>query len=450
MDSVLLSRMLFGSSMAFHIIFATLTVGITLMILLAEIMRLVKKDDDYALLAKRWTKGAAVLLGVAIPSGTIVAVMLSLLWPHFMEIVGEVIALPFQIEIFAFFLEALFLSIYVYAADRLGPVTRLIAVFFVAFGASASAILITNAHAWMNTPRGFDLVDGQVVNVDPLAAIKAPSFLVTANHVVGTAFMTGAFVLVAVAAYRLLNTHITERETSYHRKGLFLSLIVAFIMSSYTALSGHETAVMLYEELPIKLAASEGLFNTTDNAALTIFGTPSIEAEGVIGGIEIPGMLSWIATGSTDGVIQGLNEFPQDEWPPLFIHTLFNVMVAIGFTLLGLSGIGLLIWFVRRKQEGIIYPKWLLAAFVACGPLAVIGIETGWIYSCTGRQPWTIYGIQRTADAATNSGNLGILFFLFSVLYIFLLVLTALVMYFYFKRNPVSDEFHSSGEQLNS
>lgn len=168
MDSVLLSRMLFGSSMAFHIIFATLTVGITLMILLAEIMRLVKKDDDYALLAKRWTKGAAVLLGVAIPSGTIVAVMLSLLWPKFMEIVGEVIALPFQIEIFAFFLEALFLSIYVYATDRLGPVTRLIAVFFVAFGASASAILITNAHAWMNTPRGFDLVDGQVVNVDPL------------------------------------------------------------------------------------------------------------------------------------------------------------------------------------------------------------------------------------------------------------------------------------------
>ncbi|TSB45218.1 cytochrome ubiquinol oxidase subunit I [Alkalicoccobacillus porphyridii] len=450
MDSVLLSRMLFGSSMAFHIIFATLTVGITLMILLAEIMRLIKKDNDYTLLAKRWTKGAAVLLGVAIPSGTIVAIMLSLLWPQFMKIVGEVIALPFQIEIFAFFLEALFLSIYVYAADRLGPVTRLIAVFFVAFGAAASAILITNAHAWMNTPRGFELVDGQVVNVDPLAAIQAPSFFVTAQHVVGTAFMAGAFVLASVAAYKLLQNHLTQRETTYHQKGLVLSLIVALIMSSFTALSGHETAVMLYEELPIKLAASEGLFETTDNAALTIFGTPSVETESVIGGIEIPGLLSWIATGSTDGVIQGLNDFPQDEWPPLFIHTLFNVMVGIGFILLGLAAIGCLLWFIRRKHTELRFPKWLLASLVASGPLAIIGIETGWIYSCTGRQPWTIYGIQRTADAATNSGNLGILFFLFSVLYIFLLVLTGLVMYFYFKRNPVSDEFTTQNETLQS
>lgn len=124
-------------------------------------------------------------------------------------------------------------------------------------------------------------------------------------------------------------------------------------------------------------------------------------------------------------------------------------MVAIGFTLLGLAALGLLFWFLRRKQEGVIYPKWLLAAYVACAPLAIIGIETGWIYSCTGRQPWTIYGIQRTVEAATNSGNLGILFFLFSVLYIVLLVITGLVMYFYFKRNPVSDEFQSANDQLN-
>lgn len=129
MDNVLLARMLFGSSMAFHIIFATLGVGITLMIFLAEIMRVIRKDEEYGLLAKRWTKGVAILLGVAIPSGTIVAVMLSLLWPGYMEIVGQVIALPFQVEIFAFFFEALFLSIYVYAADRLSSTMRIISVF---------------------------------------------------------------------------------------------------------------------------------------------------------------------------------------------------------------------------------------------------------------------------------------------------------------------------------
>ncbi len=438
----MLARMLFGSSMAFHIIFATLGVGITFMILLAEIMRVVRKDSDYGTLAKRWTKGVAILLGVAIPSGTIVGVMLSLLWPGFMEIVGQVIALPFQIEIFAFFLEALFLSIYVYAADRLSSTMRIVSVFFVALGATASAVLITDAHAWMNTPRGFNIVNGEIANVDPLAAVFSPSVFVTAFHVTLSAYLTGAFILAAVAAYKLLRGNLSDREKAYHRKGMMLSLAVALVMSIFTALNGHETAVMLHEYIPVKLAAAEGLFETQSNAPLAIFGTPSPEAGRVVGGIEIPGMLSWIATGSTDGVIQGLNDFPRDDWPPLFVHTLFNVMVGIGMTLLGIAALAWLMWFILRKKEKKEqpFPKWLLAGIVASGPLAMIGIETGWIFSCTGRQPWTIHGIQRTSEAATNSGHLGMLFVLFIGLYITLLVITALVMYFYFYRNPVSND----------
>ncbi|MDV2685834.1 cytochrome ubiquinol oxidase subunit I [Alkalihalophilus lindianensis] len=439
MDNVLLARSLFGSSMAFHIIFATLGVGITLMILLAEIMRLLKKDEDYGLLAKRWTKGVAILLGVAIPSGTIVAIMLSLLWPGYMEIVGQVIALPFQIEIFAFFIEALFLSIYVYAADRLTPTMRIVSVFFVALGATASAVLITDAHAWMNTPRGFDYVDGVVSNVRPLEAVFNPSIYVTAMHVIGSAYMTGAFMLASVAAYRLFRGGLTDRETTYHKKGLMLSLGVALLMSFYTANNGHDTAIMLHEEIPVKLAAAEGLFETQSNAPLAILGTPDPDAGRVVGGIEIAGMLSWLATGTTDGVVQGLNDFPQDEWPPLFVHTLFNLMVGIGTALLGLAALYWVIWFLGRKKQKP-YPKWLLGALILGGPLAMIGVETGWIFSCTGRQPWTIFGIQRTSEAATNSGNLGMLFFLFLTLYISLLVLTGLVMHYYFKRNPVTHE----------
>ncbi|WP_332631002.1 cytochrome ubiquinol oxidase subunit I [Halalkalibacter flavus] len=442
MDNVMLARMIFGTSIAFHIIFATLGVGITLMILVAEIMRIIRKDEDYGTLAKRWTKGVAILLGVAIPSGTIVAVMLSLLWPGFMEIVGQVIALPFQVEIFAFFLEALFLSIYIYAADRLSPTMRIVSVFFVALGATASAVLITNAHAWMNTPRGFDLVNGQVTNVNPLAAVNNPSFYVTSLHVVGSAYMTGAFVLASVAAYKLFRGGLTEREVTYHRKGLTLSLAIGLIMSVYTMNNGHDTAIMLHEHIPVKLAAAEGLFETQANAPLAIMGTPDPEAGRVIGGIEIPGMLSWLATGSTDGVVRGLYDYPQDEWPPLFVHTLFNVMVGIGSALFGLAVIFWVLWFFRRKTKKP-YPKWLLAGLVASGPLAMIGIETGWIFSCTGRQPWTIYGIQRTSEAATNSGNLGMLFFLFVSLYLVLLVLTGLVMHYFFNRNPVSKELQT-------
>ncbi|WP_017729024.1 cytochrome ubiquinol oxidase subunit I [Halalkalibacterium ligniniphilum] len=441
MDNVLLARMLFGSSMAFHIIFATLGVGITMMILLAEIMRILRKDDDYGLLAKRWTKGVAILLGVAIPSGTIVGVMLSLLWPGFMEIVGQVIALPFQIEIFAFFLEALFLSIYVYAADRLSPLMRLVSVFFVALGATASAVLITDAHAWMNTPRGFDIVNGEIANVRPLEAVFNPSIFVTALHVVGSAYLTGAFVLAAVAAFKLFRGQLSEREASYHKKGMMLALTVGLLMSVFTAYNGHDTAVMLHHYMPVKLAAAEGLFETQANAPLSIFGTPDPEAGRVVGGIELPGMLSWLATGSTDGVIQGLNDYPSDLWPPLFVHTLFNIMVSIGFSLLGLAVIAWAFWFFNR---GKLFPKWLLAAIVAAGPLAVIGIETGWIFSCTARQPWTINGVQLTSEAATQSGNLGMLFVLFISLYLILLVITGLVMHFYFHRNPVSKELVST------
>ncbi|WP_227937988.1 cytochrome ubiquinol oxidase subunit I [Alkalihalobacillus deserti] len=442
MDNVMLARTIFGSSIAFHIIFATLGVGITLMILLAEIMRIIRKDEDYGTLAKRWTKAVAILLGVAIPSGTIVAVMLSLLWPGFMEIVGQVIALPFQIEIFAFFLEALFLSIYVYAADRLSPTMRIISVFFVALGATASAVLITDAHAWMNTPRGFDIVDGQIINVQPLAAVFNPSFFVTSLHVVGSAYMTGAFILAAVAAYKLYRGGLSDREMTYHRKGLSLSLAVALIMSVFTLNNGHDTAIMLHEHIPVKLAAAEGLFETQPNAPLAIMGTPDPEAGRVVGGIEIPGMLSWLATGSTDGVVRGLYDYPQEEWPPLFVHTLFNVMVGIGSVLLALAGVYWLFWFLGRKKQKSL-PKWLLAGIVVSGPLAMIGIETGWIFSCTGRQPWTIYGFQLTSEAATNSGNLGMLFVLFISLYVVLLVITALVMHFYFNRNPVSQELHT-------
>ncbi|MFP7287797.1 cytochrome ubiquinol oxidase subunit I [Shouchella clausii] len=440
MDHVLLARMLFGTSMAFHIIFATLTVGLSLMIFFAEWMRALRNDLDYAVLAKRLTKGLAILLGVAIPTGTIVAIMLSLLWPGFMEIVGQVIALPFQIEIFAFFLESLFLAIYVYAADRLSPAMRIISSFFIAFGAVASAVLITSAHSWMNTPRGFDIIDGQIENVNPLAAALSPSFWSTSYHVVSTAYMTGAFVLCAVAAFKLLKPSITAAEIRYHQKGLMLALVFGFLMSVWTGFTGHDTTVMLYEEIPIKLAAAEGLFDTQTNAPLTILGTPSPEANEVIGGLEFPGLLSWLATGSTDGVVQGLNDFPVHQWPPLFVHTLFNVMVGIGFALIAVSGLGLLFSFFRRKQDGIRFPKWLLIALVAAGPLAMIGIETGWIFSCTGRQPWIIFGVQTTAEAATTSGNLGLLFFLFSTLYLVLLILTSFVMYFYFKRNPLRQD----------
>ncbi|WP_438445808.1 cytochrome ubiquinol oxidase subunit I [Gorillibacterium sp. sgz5001074] len=446
MDSVVIARSLFGISMAFHIIFATLGVGLPVMIVAAEVLSYIRKDRDLRKLAQRWTRGFAVILGVAIPSGTIVGVLISVLWPGFMEIVGQVIALPFQVEIFAFFLEALFMSIYVYAADRLHPMLRIVSVVFVAIGAVGSGVLITDAHAWMNTPDGFRIVNGQVTDVNQWDAVWNPSFVVTATHVVLSALMTAAFFLVSIGAYKLLTANRrTERELSYHRKSLVISLTLGGLMSVMTAVNGHATAQMLHHHNPEKLAAAEGLFETGPHAPLAIFGSVDEAAQRIHGAIELPSMLSFLATNRFDGVVRGLNDFPRDTWPPLYIHTLFNLMVAIGMTLMGLTFLCLIYRYLWKKA----LPRWLLMALTVTGPLSMVGIEAGWIFSCTGRQPWTIYHIQRTADAAIRSGNLLFLFVLFVALYVFLSVVTVLVLRFYFQRHPVTfeepDEHEPSG-----
>ncbi|MDO3677614.1 cytochrome ubiquinol oxidase subunit I [Paenibacillus ehimensis] len=441
MDTVMLARSLFGSSMAFHIIFATLGVGLPLMIVIAEILFHVKKDPDYSTMAKRWTRGFAIILGVAIPSGTIVGAMLALLWPGFMEYVGQVIALPFQIEIWAFFLEALFMSIYVYAADRLPPLLRIVSVILVAIGASASAVLITDAHAWMNTPRGFKVVNGEITDVDPWAAVLNPSIWSTGAHVLSSAYMTGAFAVASVAAYKLLKRGRTELEYAYHRKALFVALLIGGVMSVGTAVNGHATAQMLHHYLPEKLAAAEGLFETRAYAPLAIGGSVDGEDRTIRGAIEIPWALSFLATNRFDGVVRGLNDFPKENWPPLYIHTLFNLMVGIG-TLLILMSFAPIAYRLLLKRP---YPRWTLLALVASGPLSMIGIETGWIFSCTGRQPWTIYHVQRTSDAATRSESLGLLFVLFIGIYLFLLLVTIVIMRYYFKHHPVLPELSSKG-----
>jgi cytochrome d ubiquinol oxidase subunit I len=437
MDDLVLARSLFGTTMGFHIIFATLGVGIPLMIFLSEILYQKTKDPDYAVMAKRWTKGQAILLGVGIPTGTIAGVQLSLLWPGFMEVIGKVMSLPFQIEIYAFFIEALFMSIYVYAADRLSPMARIISVFFVVVGAASSAILITNVHAFEGTPAGFRIENGEIADVDPWAAFFNPSFITTAGHVAVSAFTTGAFVIASIAAFKMIKNRKNERLYQFHRKALLLGLTIGGIFSLVTALNGHESAQLLHEYQPEKLAAAEGLFETQSYAPLAIGGFTDRETQEIKYGIEIPWALSFLAGNRFDTVVVGLNDFPEEYWPPLFIHTLFNGMVFIGSFLILLAIVGLAWRFILKKR---IFPKWLLIPMIASGPLALLAIECGWIFACTGRQPWVIYRILKTADVVTTSGQIGTLFILFTIVYFVLGVAVVLVLNYYFKRNPVEKE----------
>ncbi|RFU70424.1 cytochrome ubiquinol oxidase subunit I [Peribacillus saganii] len=437
MDHLTIARSMFGTTMAFHIIFATIGVGLPMMMLAAELLYQKTKDRDYAIMANRWTKTFAVLLGVGIPTGTIAGVQLSLLWPGFMEVIGRVMALPFQIEIYAFLIEALFMSIYVYAANRISSWMRIAALSLVAFGAVASAILITNVHAFQGTPAGFRVEDGRIVDVDPWAAFFNPSFLTSALHVSFSAYTVGAFVIASVSAFKMLRRGLSNRVYEFHQKALMLSLILGLIFSFATALNGHDTTQMLHETQPEKLAAAEGLFETQTHAPLTIGGFTDRETQEVKFGIEIPWALSFLSGNSFDTKVVGLNDFPEEYWPPLFVHTLFNGMVFIGTFLILLSAAGI-VWRKFLKKEK--YPKIFMWAFCLSGPLAVAGIEFGWIFACTGRQPWNIYRILSTEESVTTATNLGVLFILFVIVYAILAASVVFVLLYYFKRHTVSDD----------
>ncbi|MEH7097653.1 cytochrome ubiquinol oxidase subunit I [Neobacillus vireti] len=444
MSDLVIARSLFGTTMGFHIIFATIGVGLPFMILTAELIYQKTKDIEYVVMAKRWTKAFAVLLGVGIPTGTIAGTQLSLLWPGFMKVIGIVMALPFQIEIYAFFIEALFMSIYVYAAERIAPWMRIASLVLVAIGAMGSAVLITNVHAFEGTPAGFRVVDGKIVDVHPWVAFFNPSFFINAGHVAFSAYTTGAFVIATVSAYKMLKSDFSSRVFRFHKKALMLSLVIGGIFSLLTALNGHETAQSLHKNQPEKLAAAEGLFETQSHAPLAIGGFTDRETETVKWAIEVPWALSFLAGNRFDTVVKGLNDFPEEEWPPLFIHTLFNGMVGIGSLLILISFLGIFWKRIIKKEH---FPKWLMWLYVASGPLAVLSIEFGWIFACTGRQPWTIYRVLSTKDSVTTATNLGVLFILFTAVYIILALSVIFVLRYYFKKNKVEDDLNRAEQK---
>ncbi len=440
LNHVVLARSLFGTSLAFHIIFATLGVGIPLLVAVAEITYALTRDSDYAIMAKRWTRGFTVILAVSITTGTIVALQLSLLWPRFMQVVGQVIALPFLIEVFAFFIEAVFMSIYVYAADRIPHKWRILSVSFVAIGAAMSALLITDANSFMNTPRGFRMENGRAVDVHPWLAVFNPALPTQDTHVLISAYMAVPFVLATIAANALVRRNISSREREHHTKALMLTLFLGGFFGILTAISGDLSGKFLAKYQPAKLAVAEGLFHTTKAAPLIIGGWPDASTQQVIGGLRIPGVLSFLATDRFDGVVKGLDTIPKSLWPPLISHELFDTMVGLGTLLILIAVIGWLFKTIRMRKTQYPFPKWYLFIVMLSGIMAIGAIECGWLYAELSRQPWTIYGIMRTAEAVTGAPYVGTMFILFILLYALLTIGTISVLRAYFLRHPLAND----------
>lgn len=431
-EAVFFSRVLTETTLSFHIIFATIGVGVPLMIMIAQWIGIKKNDEHYILLARRWTRGFVITVAIGVVTGTAIGLQLSLLWPNFMEFAGHVIALPLFLETFAFFFEAIFLGIYLYTWDRYENQKRhLLLLIPVAIGASASAIVITMANSFMNAPRGFDFVDGQLINVNPLLAMFNPAMPTKVTHVVVTAYMTAAFVLAAIAAFRLLkgSDHI------YHKKALYLTMKIGLIFAIATAIIGDFSGKYLAEYQPEKLAAAEWHFDTSKNAPLILYGI--LDGEDIKYAIKIPFALSMLAHNNPTAEVIGLDQFPLEETPPLSIHYMFDLMVTIGVWMTFLSAFYLT---GMRLKWKIVMTRWFRWLIFLGGPLSILAIEAGWWMAEVGRQPWVVRNFMRTSDAATTSGYVDIMLILFVLLYIILGIGAAVVLTRMFKNNPVERE----------
>ncbi len=397
MDVLLLSRIQFAFTTAFHILFPTFTIGLAVYLVIVESCWLVTKKEIYYRIYRFWVKIFAVHFAVGVVSGITLEFEFGTNFARFSQAVANVFAPLLAYEgMTAFFLEAGFLGIMLFGWNRVPRAVHFLSTCLVAVGATFSAFWIMAANAWMQTPAGYELVDGKFMVTSFKDAIFNPAFPTHLSHMVMAAYETSAFAIAGICAYFLLK----KRHTRFYRTSLVIALIMAAVCAPLQVLIGDLRGVNVAEYQPAKLAAMEGHWetNTEGGADFVLFGIPDMEAEKNRYEITIPGALSLLITHSKDGQIKGLKDFPRDERPnALITYWTFRIMVAIGFLFFFVMLWGLFLWW--RKQ--ILDSPAFLKTLVAIQPIGFLAVIMGWVTSEVGRQPWVVYGLMRTADGVS-------------------------------------------------
>lgn len=430
MTNLLAARLQMAMSLGFHIIFAAIGIALPLMMCIAEACWLRTGDPVYRTLAKRWAKGAAILFAVGAVSGTVLSFELGLLWPEFMDFAGPIIGLGFGLEGFAFFTEAIFLGVYIYGWDRIPPLAHWLAGALVAASGALSGILVVSVNGWMNTPTGFDLMDGVATNINPPAALMNPAFVSEALHMTIAAYAATGLLVAGIHAIMLRK----DRDNPFHRRAMGIALAVGGVAAVLQPLSGHYSAQVVAETQELKLAAMEAQFHTERRAPLRIGGLPDVETQTTPYALEIPGGLSFLAYNDFNAEVRGLDAFPADEHPPVaVVHVAFQIMVACGMAMAAVSLWGALTWLrTRRLPTGGAF----LTAVALASPLGMIAIEAGWTVTEVGRQPWIIQGVMRTKDAVTTVPGLWWSLAAYTALYVVLGVVVVMLLLHQFRSSP--------------
>ena len=393
---LLAARSQMAFTLGFHIVLACLGVGLPTMVLIANAIGLRRGDPAALLLARRWSTVMAVTFAVGAVTGTVLSFEMGLLWPVLMGRFGGAFGLPFAIEGLFFFLEAIFIAIYSYGWDRLSPRAHLLSGIPVAVAGIGGTFSVVAANAWMNQPAGFVLgADGRVAAVTPIEVIFNRATFYEVPHMLLAAYMVTGFLLAAVYALGLLRGH----RDRYVRLGFLIPFAIAAAAAPLQVAVGDIAVRGVLADQPAKFAAMELITTSGPNQPETIGG---ILVDGrVVGAIQIPNLASILAGGGPDTVIPGLDSIPADERPPTaMVHLAWNAMVGIGTALVFLGPWGLLL---RRRKRDYASARWFLLAASVAGIGAVIALESGWIVTEVGRQPWVVFGILRTADAVTRA-----------------------------------------------
>lgn len=400
MDILFLSRLQFSLTIMFHYLFPPLSIGLAALMVVMEGYYLKTKNPIYEDMAKFWTKIFGVNFAMGTASGIVMEFQFGTNWATYSRFVGDVFGSALAAEgIFAFFLESGFLAVLVFGWDRVSPKMHFFSALMVSLGSIFSAIWIVVANSWQQTPAGFHLVgEGLAARAeitDFWAMVFNPSSMDRLSHTLIGAMIMGAFFVMSVMAYYILK----QRHLDLAKKSFAIALVFGCLASWAALVTGHKQAMKLPITQPAKLAAFEGLYRTESSTPLTLFGIPDSTTQTVKYNVAVPGLLSLLIYGDTNKAVQGLDQIPRENWPPVAIsfHT-YHFMVAIGLYFLLLTTVSLFL----LKRGTLFEKRWLMHTFVWSVLGAVAANQLGWIAAEVGRQPWIVYGLLRTSDALSK------------------------------------------------
>ena len=411
MDDFIAARSQMALSLGFHIIYSCIGMVMPVFMAISHYKWIKTKDPVYKNITIAWSKGVAIFFATGAVSGTMLSFELGLLWPGFMKHAGPIFGMPFSLEGVAFFIEAIALGFFLYGWNKLNTWFHWVTGVVVGVSGIASGILVVSANAWMNSPSGFDFVNGQYLNIDPVKAMFNEAWFSESLHMTIAAFSATGFAVAGIHALMIYR----KRNVHFHSKAFKIAIIFGATAAILQPLSGDISAKGAAKRQPAKLAAMEAYFHTQTYAPLVIGGIPDTAAKKVNYGIEVPGLLSFLVHDNFKQEVKGLDQIPVKDQPPIAVtHYAFQLMVGFGMLMML---IGVLYFIALWRKKSWFTKAWFLKMFIFATPAGFIALEAGWTVTEVGRQPWIIQGVMRTSEAVTPMPGIQYSFYLFTFIY---------------------------------